>query len=107
MFRTLIARFWADEDGAVIATEYLMLGSIVAAGSTTGLVAMRDAMVSEYQDFGESVKDIRKTYGVTLPKKQSHALPTTHDYAPIVVGGFEDDRPTTPAYRAQYAGVSP
>lgn len=62
MFVNLLKKFWADECGAVVATEYLMLGSIVAAGSVTGLVSMRDAMNSEYQEFGNSIREIRQAY---------------------------------------------
>jgi Flp pilus assembly pilin Flp len=56
----LLKKLWADECGAVIATEYLMLGSIVAVGGATGLVSMRDAMTSEYQEFGNSVREMRQ-----------------------------------------------
>jgi Flp pilus assembly pilin Flp len=105
MFKSLIAQFWADEAGAVIATEYLMLGSIVAAGSTTGLVAMRDAMVSEYQEFGDSVKDIRKAYGVNLPKSKARPITSTYDPTPLTGDGFTDHH-FAPVY-PQYASVSP
>jgi len=104
MFKSLITRFWADEAGAVIATEYLMLGSIVAAGSTTGLVSMRDAVVSEYQEFGDSVKDIRKAYGVNLPKSKARPVTSTHDLAPLAGEGFTDQY--APVYQ-RYASVSP
>lgn len=66
MFVNLMRKFWADECGAVIATEYLMLGSIVAVGGTTGLVSMRDAMNAECQEFGNSVREIRQA---SMPKE--------------------------------------
>jgi Flp pilus assembly pilin Flp len=84
MFRKLIAQFWADESGAVIAAEYLMLGTIVAAGTTSGLVAMRDAVVSEYKDFGQSVRDLRHAHGV--PMSQAKPTPTAVPYVPHRVG---------------------
>src|SRR5262245_5371805 len=37
MLRNLLVNLWADESGAVIATEYLMLGSVVALGSAVGM----------------------------------------------------------------------
>jgi Flp pilus assembly pilin Flp len=70
----LLKTLWADECGAVIATEYLMLGSIVAVGGTTGLVAMRDAMTSEYQEFGNSVREVRQAHtpaGLTSKKAKN------------------------------------
>jgi hypothetical protein len=62
MFKNLIVSLWNDESGAVIATEYLMLGSIVAAGATSGMVAMRDSVVDEYKEFGNSIHDVRQAY---------------------------------------------
>ncbi len=62
MLASLLRRLWNDECGAVVATEYLMLGSIVAAGSASGMAAMRDSMVDEYKDFGNSVRELRQTY---------------------------------------------
>lgn len=64
MLCNLFARLWTDDAGAVIATEYLMLGSLVAAGSATGMVAMRDSVIDEYKELGQSVRDIRQQHGV-------------------------------------------
>jgi hypothetical protein len=57
--RSLLTRLWSDDTGSVIATEYLMLGSIVSLGGIGGLVAMRDSMNDGYREFGESVREIR------------------------------------------------
>jgi len=64
MFSNLIARFWSDESGAVIATEYLMLGSVVALGSASGMVAMRDSVIDEYKELGQGVREIRQASSV-------------------------------------------
>jgi Flp pilus assembly pilin Flp len=102
-FRNLLAKLWKDEDGAVIATEYLMLGSIVAAGSATGLASMRDAMVNEYQEFGQSVRDVRRAYTPPLPKKaRPQGTPSTD--MPLTAEGYDNDRPV---YQRMYAGVAP
>ncbi|MCS7272446.1 MAG: hypothetical protein NZ703_15285, partial [Gemmataceae bacterium] len=42
--------------------EYLMLGSIVAAGGVGGMVAMRDAMIDEFKEFGQTTREIRQVY---------------------------------------------
>lgn len=54
----LLKALWADETGAVLATEYLTLGSIVALGSAAGLTAVKDSMVEEYKDFGNSIREV-------------------------------------------------
>lgn len=67
MLKLLLSRLWRDECGAVVCTEYLMLGSIVAAGSASGLVAMRDAMVEEYKEFADNIRQIRRANQTQLP----------------------------------------
>jgi hypothetical protein len=62
--RTLLRKLWHDDDGSILATEYLMLGSIVALGSVSGLAAMRDATVAEMEDFGAAVHSINQSYNV-------------------------------------------
>lgn len=64
MLREIFVRLWQDESGAVIATEYLMLGTVVAVGSATGLAAMRDGVAEEFKEFGQSVHQTRQTYAV-------------------------------------------
>ncbi len=68
MLRKLFAQLWKDESGSVIATEYLMLGSIVALGSASGMGAMRDAMVDEYKEYGQSVRELRQSYSTPTLK---------------------------------------
>lgn len=58
----LLMALWKDECGAVIATEYLMLGSIVAMGSAAGMASMRDSIVDEYKEFGKSTRELRQSY---------------------------------------------
>lgn len=84
----LLKRFWADECGSVIAVEYLMLGSIVAAGSATGMVAMRDSMNDEMREFGGSVREIRQAYTPAELTRKGANKPTTYqvgdtEYAPL------------------------
>lgn len=69
MLRKLFAQLWKDEDGAIVATEYLMLGSIVAMGAASGMAAMRDSIVDEYKEFGQSTRELRQSY--SIPVQQS------------------------------------
>jgi Flp pilus assembly pilin Flp len=62
MLRNLFVRLWKDESGAVIATEYLMLGSIVALGSAAGMAEMRDSVIDEYKELGQSIRGTRQSY---------------------------------------------
>lgn len=69
MLRNLFVQLWEDESGAIVATEYLMLGSIVAMGAASGMAAMRDSMVEEYKEFGQSTRELRQSY--SIPAQQS------------------------------------
>jgi len=62
MFVNTLRALWADESGAVLSTEYIMLGSIVAAGGSTGMVALRDSMTEECKDFGASIGELRRSH---------------------------------------------
>jgi len=75
MFASLLQRLWSDESGAVLSTEYIMLGSIVAAGGSTGLVALRDSMTDECKDFGTSVREIRQSHMPKLNKPGTQPTP--------------------------------
>lgn len=61
MLKSLLIELWNDESG-VIATEYLMLSSIVAVGSAAGLAAMRDSITDEYKEFGQEMRDARQSF---------------------------------------------
>ena len=62
--RGLMEKLWADDAGALLATEYMTLGSIVVLGGVGGLTAMRDAVNDEMKEFGGAVRQIRQQYSV-------------------------------------------
>lgn len=64
MLRALFLRLWKDESG-VVATEYLLLGSVVTLGSVAGMAEMRDMTNNEFKDLGQSIHQTRQAY--TLP----------------------------------------
>ena len=68
MLYALLTRLWNDEAGSIVATEYLLLGTIVGLGSVTGLATVRDSINDEYQEFGTSVREVRQSYSVPAKK---------------------------------------
>lgn len=94
----LFARFWNDDTGAVLTTEYLSLGTIVVLGGASGLVALRDAEVDEMKEFGKSVHTLHQSYreaaqqsafgsrggaNVTnTPRGQNAGSPSQYNFAP-------------------------
>lgn len=68
MAYSIFGRLWRDEVGAVIATEYLMLGTVVAVGGASGLAALRDGVSDEVREFGRDVGETRQAYMPPLPQ---------------------------------------
>jgi hypothetical protein len=53
--RQLMGRLWTDDGGALIAVEWVFVATILIIGSITGLVALREAIVTELEEFAEAV----------------------------------------------------
>jgi hypothetical protein len=53
--RNLMSKLWADDCGALIATEWVFVATILVLGSITGLVAVRQAVLSELTEFANAV----------------------------------------------------
>lgn len=64
MLADVLVKFWNDECGAVLSTEYLMLGTVVAVGGASGMAAMRDSVSDEFREYGQSVREVRQAYNV-------------------------------------------
>lgn len=62
MIWKLLIELWRDQSGAVLSTEYLMLGTIVAAGGAAGMTQLRDSVTADYRDFGATAREIRQSY---------------------------------------------
>jgi Flp pilus assembly pilin Flp len=64
------ARFWSDDDGAILAIEWLFLVTIIVIGLITGYVGVRDAVVAELTEMGNAVLALSQGYmfdGLTKP----------------------------------------
>lgn len=53
-----LARLWRCQAGAIISSEYLILGTILALGLIVGFSAARDAIVSELRDYADAIAGI-------------------------------------------------
>ena len=60
--RTLMTRLWNDDGGALIATDWLFLATIMIIGLVVGLVNVRDYVVAELSEFGQSVGALDQSY---------------------------------------------
>ncbi len=64
----MLSQLWRDENGAVITTELVLVLTIMVIGAMTGLVSLRDAIVTELADVADAIATLDQSYvipGVT------------------------------------------
>src|SRR5262245_9878195 len=63
--RQLMLKLWKDDCGALIATEWVFVATILVLGSITGLVAVRQAVISELIDVANALLSLQQTYSIS------------------------------------------
>lgn len=58
MFRKL----WQDENGFIISSELVLIGTILVIGMTVGLTSVRNAVVTELADVADAIGLIDQSY---------------------------------------------
>ena len=58
----MLRRLWADDCGALIATEWVFVATILVLGIITGLVAVRQALISELTEFANAVMALNQSF---------------------------------------------
>jgi hypothetical protein len=48
----MLKALWADETGAILCIELILVGTVVGIGIITGFTAMRDATITEMAEMG-------------------------------------------------------
>src|SRR5205807_2744408 len=72
--RELMTRLWDDDCGALIATEWVFVATILILGIITGLVAVRQAVISELTEFAQAVMALSQSFSFA---GQSNCLAST------------------------------
>jgi hypothetical protein len=60
--RQLVLKLWKDDCGALIATEWVFVATILVLGSITGLVMVRQAVLAELQDMAQAIMSLDQSY---------------------------------------------
>jgi hypothetical protein len=63
--RHLLQRLWTDDCGALIATEWVFVATILVLGIIVGLVAVRQAVISELTEFAGAVMSLNQSFSFT------------------------------------------
>jgi Flp pilus assembly pilin Flp len=60
--RKLLQKLWADDAGALIATEWVFIVTILVIGLVVGLKSVQKAVVNELVDIANAVGALSQTY---------------------------------------------
>jgi hypothetical protein len=60
--KNLFAKLWKDDCGALIATEWVFVATILVLGSIVGLVAVRQAIISELTEFANALLSLNQSF---------------------------------------------
>ena len=61
----MLKQLWNDESGGIISSELVLVGTIMVLGTTVGLSAVRDAVLSEMGDLADAIGVLDQSY--TIP----------------------------------------
>lgn len=60
----MIRRLWVEEDGYILSTELVLMGSLLVIGVVGGMTTMRDALIGEMSDLSASVSSLDQSFSV-------------------------------------------
>src|SRR4051794_23029182 len=63
--KQLFARLWKDDCGALIASEFLFVATILVIGTIVGLSAVRDAVNVELSEFANALLALSQGYTIS------------------------------------------
>jgi len=58
----LIRKLWSDDNGALLATEFLFMSALLTIGTVSGLVAVRQSILSELVETGNAIMALDQSY---------------------------------------------
>lgn len=65
MVKSNVLGFLRQEEGFVLSSEVLLMGTSVVIGLLVGLVSVRDSLVMEFEDFSEAIGFLNQSYTYT------------------------------------------
>jgi Flp pilus assembly pilin Flp len=63
--RNMMRKLWSDDQGALIATEYLFVTTIIVIGTVVGLTNVRDAVNAELTELGNAILALSQGYTIS------------------------------------------
>jgi len=65
MMSQMLKELWSDDEGALIAMEFLFIATILVIGLVVGLVGVRDAIVTELTELGNAILALSQGYTIS------------------------------------------
>lgn len=60
----LLHRLWTEEEGYILSSEVVLLGSLLIVGSIAGITAVRDSIVGEMEDVSRSLGGLNQSFSI-------------------------------------------
>jgi len=64
MMKGIVQRLWADDQGALIAIEFLFVATILVLGLIVGLVEVREAVKVELTELGNAILALSQGFSI-------------------------------------------
>src|SRR5437867_1766631 len=61
----ILNQLWQDDSGALIASEYLFIGTILVIGTVVGLTNLREAVNTELTELGNALLALSQGYTIS------------------------------------------
>jgi hypothetical protein len=58
----MLRKLWSDDCGALLASEFMFMFAMLTVGTVTGLVAVRQAMISELVETANAIMALNQSY---------------------------------------------
>jgi len=62
--RTLLRKLWADDQGALLSIEFLLIASILVFGLVVGLTTLRNAVTAEFATLADALLALNFSFSV-------------------------------------------
>lgn len=69
----MFTKIWNDENGFVISAEIILVATILIIGLVAGLTSLRDGVIEEMADVGQSIGNADQSFSVSGTQAHSSA----------------------------------
>jgi Flp pilus assembly pilin Flp len=95
MRKQMMRKLWNDDQGALIATEYLFVATILVIGMVVGLTNVRDAVNAELTELGNAI--LALSQGFTISGISGSSASTDGSQAADTPGTLTPPTPVAPS----------